>query len=156
MKTVAIIPVKSTSSRILSKNIKLLGNMPLFLHTLDKLLKISELDEVWLDTDEMEIINVANDYGFKNFKYFIRDKKFADNNTDGNCLLENEINNINPDIYLQILCTSPFTNISSIVKCIEILKSKTHNSVVGCFKEKFYLWNDKEPLYNSCLLKLTS
>ena len=36
MKTVAIIPVKSTSSRILSKNIKLLGNMPLFLHTLDK------------------------------------------------------------------------------------------------------------------------
>lgn len=148
MKTVAIIPVKSTSSRISSKNLKLLGNMPLFLHTLDKLLKISELDEVWLDTEEMEIINVANDYGFKNFKYFIRDKKFADNNTDGNCLLENEINNINSDIYLQILCTSPFTNISSIVKCIEILKSKTHNSVVGCFKEKFYLWNDKEPLYN--------
>ena len=148
MKTIAVIPVKSTSSRIVSKNLKLLGNMPLFLHTLDKLLKISELDEVWLDTDEMEIINIANDYGFKNFKYFIRDKKFADNNTDGNCLLENEINNINSDIYLQIICTSPFTNVSSIIKCIEILKSKTHNSVVGCFKEKFYLWNDKEPLYN--------
>ena len=36
---------------------------------IDKLLKITELDEVWLDTDEMEIINIANDYGFKNFKY---------------------------------------------------------------------------------------
>ena len=148
MKTVAIIPVKSTSSRITSKNIKLLGNMPLFLHTLDKLLNIEELDEVWLDTDEMEIINIANDYGLKNFKYFIREKKFADNKTDGNQLLENEIKNIKADIYIQVLCTSPFTNISSIIKCIEILKSKTHSSVVGCFKEKFYLWNDKEPLYN--------
>lgn len=148
MKTIAVIPVKSTSLRIISKNIKLLGNMPLFLHTLDKLLKISELDEVWLDTDEMEIINIAYDYGFKNFKYFIRDKTFANNNTDGNCLLENEINNINSDIYLQILCTSPFTSVDSIIKCIKILKSKTHNSVVGCFKEKFYLWNNNEPLYN--------
>lgn len=148
MKTVAIIPVKSTSSRITSKNIKLLGNMPLFLHTLDKLLNIEELDEVWLDTDKMEIINIANDYGLKNFKYFIREKKFADNKTDGNQLLENEIKNIKADIYIQVLCTSPFTNISSIIKCIEILKSKTHSSVVGCFKEKFYLWNDKEPLYN--------
>lgn len=148
MKTIAVIPVKSTSSRIISKNIKLLGNMPLFLHTLDKLLKITELDEVWIDTDEIEIINIANDYGFKNFKYFIRDKKFANNNTDGNFLLENEINNIDSDIYLQILCTSPFTSIDSIIKCIAILKSKTHNSVVGCFKEKFYLWNNNEPLYN--------
>jgi len=148
MKIIAIIPVKSTSSRISSKNLKLLGNMPLFLHTLDKLLKITELDEVWLDTDEMEIINIANDYGFKNFKYFIRDKKFADNNTDGNCLLENEINNIDADIYLQILCTSPFTSTASIIKCIEILKTKTYNSVVGCFKEKYYLWNNEEPLYN--------
>jgi CMP-N-acetylneuraminic acid synthetase/regulator of RNase E activity RraA len=148
MKIIAVIPVKSTSSRIISKNIKLLGNMPLFLHTLDKLLKITELDEVWLDTDEIEIINIANNYGFKNFKYFIRDKKFANNNTDGNFLLENEINNIDSDIYLQILCTSPFTSIDSIIKCIEILKSKTHNSVVGCFKEKFYLWNNNEPLYN--------
>ena len=46
MKTVAIIPVKYTSSRITSKNMRLLGNMPLFLHTLDKLLKIEDINAV--------------------------------------------------------------------------------------------------------------
>lgn len=148
MKVVSIIPVKSTSSRVLSKNIKLLGNKPLFLHTLEKLLKIDEIDEVWIDTDDIKIINIAKDYGFTNFKYFIREKKFADNTTDGNTLLENEIKNINSYIYLQILCTSPFTSIENIKKCIEILKSKSHNSVVGCFKEKFYLWENEKPLYN--------
>ena len=148
MKVIAVIPVKSTSSRIISKNVKLLSNMPLYLHTLEKLLQIKEIDEVWLDTDEIKIIKIAEDYGFKNFKYFIRDKKYADNKTDGNLLLENEINNIEADIYLQILCTSPFTNISSIKKAIEILKNKEYTSVIGCFKEKFYLWNNNQPVYD--------
>lgn len=148
MKTVAIIPVKSTSSRIISKNIRLLGNMPLFLHTLDKLLKITEIDEIWIDTDENYIIDIAYNYGYKNFKYFIRDKSFANNKTDGNNLLENEINNITADIYLQILCTSPFTSINSIKKCIEMLKTDSYNSVIGCFKEKFYLWDNEKPLYD--------
>jgi len=148
MKVIAVIPVKSTSYRVISKNIKLLSNMPLYLHTLEKLLQIKEIDEVWLDTDEVDIINIALDYGFKKFKYFIRDKKYADNKTDGNLLLENEINNIDADIYVQVLCTSPFTNINSIKKAIEILKDKEYTSVVGCYKEKFYLWVNNQPVYD--------
>jgi CMP-N-acetylneuraminic acid synthetase/regulator of RNase E activity RraA len=148
MKTVAVVPVKSTSSRIESKNIKLLSNKPLFLHTLEKLLTIKTIDEVWLDTDDINIINLAYNYGCKGFKYFIRDKKFADNKTDGNKLLENEINNIEADIYIQVLCTSPFTKPETIEKCANILKSGEHQSVVACFKEKFYLWNSNGPIYD--------
>ena len=127
MKIVSIIPVKSTSNRIKEKNIKLLGDKPLFLHTLDKLLKIKLINEVWIDTDDINIINIAYDYGYINFKYFIRDSKFASNKTDGNKLLENEINNIDSDIYIQILCTSPFTKITSIEKCIKLLKNNELN-----------------------------
>ena len=148
MKTVAVIPVKSTSTRISSKNVKMLANMPLYLHTLEKLLTIHEIDEVWIDTDDIKIIKIAENYGIENFKFFIRDKKFADNLTDGNLLLENEINNINSDIYLQILCTSPFLSNESIKKTIEILKNGEYKSVIGCFKEKFYLWNNNVPIYN--------
>lgn len=148
MKTVGIIPIKSTSSRIESKNIKILANKPLFIHTLEKLLNIEELDEVWIDTDDINIINIANNYGFKNFKYFIRDKKLANNKTDGNLLLENEINNINSDIYLQLLATSPFTNKNTIISIIELMKNKKYKSIAGCFKEKLYLWDKDGPIYN--------
>lgn len=148
MKVSAIIPVKSISSRVKCKNIKLLGNKPLFIHTLEKLLKIKEIDDVWIDTDENKIIEMAYDYGLTKFKYFIRDKKLADNKTDGNKLLENEINNIDSDIYLQILVTSPFTKEKSIINAINILKNKEYNSVIGCFKEKFYQWKNQYPLYD--------
>lgn len=148
MKIIAVIPVKSTSTRVKNKNIRILGDKPLFLHTLDKLLLINELDEVWIDTDSMDIINLINDYNYKNYKYFIRDSKYANNNCDGNLLLENEINNIKADIYLQVLCTSPFTNINSIKKCINLLKNENKQSVIGCFKDKLYLWKNDKPLYD--------
>ena len=41
MKVIAVIPVKSQSKRIESKNTKLLTDRPLFIHTLDKLLEIN-------------------------------------------------------------------------------------------------------------------
>ena len=147
-KTIAVIPVKSTSTRVVNKNVRLLGDKPLFIHTLDKLLKIDEIDEIWIDTDDLDIVEMAKNYGCIGFKYFIRDKKYASNSTDGNKLLENEIKNIKSDIYLQVLCTSPFTKIESIKTCINLLKEGAAQSVVGCFKEKFYLWKDNDTVYD--------
>ena len=124
------------------------------MHTLEKLLQIANIDEVWIDTDSVNIINIAKDYGYSGFKHFIRDVKYASNKTDGNTLLENEINNIKADIYIQVLCTSPFTKIESIKKCVDILHLQgpsDKKSVVGCAKEKYYLWKGEQnpqPLYN--------
>lgn len=149
MKVVAVIPVKSTSSRIKSKNIRMLCNKPLFLHTLDKLLKIDTIDEVWIDTDDHNIISMANDYGYEEFHYFIRDQRYATNATDGNKLLENEIDNIpNADIYVQVLCTSPFIKEESIRECVRLLRTGETTSVVGCAKEKYYLWSEGMPAYD--------
>jgi|TARA_B110000259_G_scaffold46040_1_gene53496 CMP-N-acetylneuraminic acid synthetase len=46
MKVVAFLPVKGKSSRIENKNIKLLDGKPLFIYTLDKLLKCDFIDKV--------------------------------------------------------------------------------------------------------------
>ena len=148
MKVIAVIPVKSQSKRIESKNTKLLTDRPLFIHTLDKLLEIDEIDEVWVDTDKKYIIDLALDYNCKNFKYFIRDKKYSNNDTCGNKLLENEINNISSDIYLQVLCTCPFLKKDSIKKAIKILKSKKYSSVLTIYKDKIYKWDNDIPCYN--------
>ena len=148
MKVIAVIPVKYHSTRVKSKNTRLLCDKPLFIHTLDKLLNIKEIDEVWIDTDNKSVIDLALDYNCKNFKYFIRDDKLSSNNTCGNKLLENEINNISSDIYLQVLCTSPFLKEETIIKSIKILKEKTHTSVITIFKEKIYKWHKNEPCYN--------
>ena len=148
MKIVAVVPVKGTSERIENKNIKLLDGKPLFLHTIEKLLSCNFLDEVYLDTESDKIIDIVSDY--KKLKIFKRDPSLANNKTDGHKLFYNEVKNIEADIYVQILCTSPFIKKETIKKGIEILKEKEYDSVVLVKKDKQYLWgNDFKPLYST-------
>ena len=62
MKIVAFLPVKGSSERIKNKNTTLMNGKPLFLHTLEKLVRCSFIDEVFLDTEKDEIYEIAKKY----------------------------------------------------------------------------------------------
>lgn len=145
MKVIAFLPAKGSSERIESKNIKLLDGKPLFLHTLEKLSKCSFIDEVYLDTESDEVIDLASEVDCKVLK---RDPKLATNKTDGHQLFMNEVKQVDGDIYIQILGTSPFIEIESIQKGVEKIKEGVYDSAVLIKKEKQYLWKSEKPLYN--------
>lgn len=146
MKVIAFLPVKGSSERIENKNIKLLDGKPLFLHTLEKLMECDFIDEVYLDSESELIFDIASVTGVQKL---IRDPKFATNKTDGHELFYNEARQIQGDIYIQILATSPFIDKNTIKKAIQVLKENTeYDSVVLVKKEKQYKWNDGKPSYN--------
>ena len=146
MKIVAFLPVKGTSSRIKSKNIKLLDGKPLFLYTLEKLLECDFIDEVYLDSESEEIFNYVSEIECLKLK---RDPIYASNKTDGHMLFYNEARQVEADIYIQILCTSPFITKDTIKKGIDILLNHPeYDSVVLVKKEKLYLWDQNGPQYN--------
>lgn len=145
MKVVAFLPAKGNSSRIESKNLKLLDGKPLFLHTLEKLMECEFIDEVYLDTESDEVIDLASE---TNCKILKRDPNLASNKTDGNKLFLNEVNFVEADIYIQILGTSPFIEKETIRNGIETIKSNEFDSAVLIRKERLYTWNDKGPKYN--------
>jgi len=65
MKKIAFMPVKGSSERVPSKNMKLLNGIPLFVYNLQKLIEIKEngyIDEVYLDTESENIISQAEKY----------------------------------------------------------------------------------------------
>jgi len=145
MKVVAFLPVKGSSERIENKNIKLLDGKPLFLHTLEKLIACDFIDEVYLDSESDEIFQLASEAPCKHFK---RDINLASNKTDGHELFYNEIKDIDADIFIQILCTSPFIEPETILKGIEILAGSTdYDSAVLVKKDKLYQWKDNQPVY---------
>lgn len=148
MKIVAFLPAKGSSTRIPNKNLSLLDGKPLFLHTLEKLMLCDFIDEVFLDTESDEIINAASEIPCKLLR---RDPLLASNTTDGNSLFMNQVKSIDADIYIQILGTSPFINIKTIKKGVEILTSDNsiYDSVVLVRNEKKYLWEDGIPKYNT-------
>lgn len=146
MKIVAFLPAKGSSSRIQSKNMKLLDGKPLFLHTLEKLVASNIFDDVYLDTESEDVIEAASEVPCRVLK---RNPNLASNKTDGNQLFLNEVNTIDADIYVQILCTSPFIDIKTIQQGIETLHNdRTYDSAVLIRKEKMYTWNNLGPNYN--------
>ena len=145
MKVVAFLPAKGTSSRVDSKNLKLLDGKALFLHTLEKLMECDFINEVYLDTESDEVIDLASEINCKILK---RDPELASNKTDGNKLFLNEIRQTDADIYIQILGTSPFIEKETIKKGVEAMKTNEFDSAVLIRREKLYTWNEKGPNYD--------
>lgn len=146
LKIVAFLPAKGSSSRIESKNVKLLDGKPLFLHTLEKLIECDFIDEVYLDTESEEVISYATGL---DCKILHRNPILATNSTDGNSLFMNEVNTIDADIYIQILGTSPFIEKDTLLKGIEILKGDNeYDSCMLIRKEKLYTWSNGKPQYD--------
>lgn len=147
MRVVAFLPAKGSSSRVESKNVKLLDGKPLFLHTLEKLVQCDFIDDVYLDTESEEIIELASEV---NCKIMRRDPSLASNKTDGHQLFMNEVHHTEADIYIQVLGTSPFIAMDTLKKGVEALtlKESTYDSAVLVQKEKLYTWADGKPAYN--------
>lgn len=148
MEITAFVPAKGTSSRVENKNNLELFGEPLYVHSLKILRKCKLVDNIILDTECTEFIDYVKEINL-DCEIMLRDKKFADNSTDGNQLLINESNYRKSDLYVQLLCTSPFIKAETIDKGIKVLlENQNFDSVVAVRREKMYLWDEKKPLYD--------
>jgi regulator of RNase E activity RraA/CMP-N-acetylneuraminic acid synthetase len=146
MKVAAFVPAKGTSDRIENKNIKLLDGKPLFLHTVDKLLACSFIDEVVLDSESDDVIGLAGD---RPCRILRRDPELASNKTDGNKLFLNQVRNTDAQIVIQVLGTSPFIEPATLQRGIDVLTNQPeYDSVVLVRRDKLYLWEDGQPRYD--------
>lgn len=146
MRTVAFVPAKGSSSRVPNKNTRIFNGEPFFLYTVRKLLKCACIDEVYVDSEDSRILEQAARVGATPLP---RDPRLASNKTDGHELFYNEVRQVNADIYVQHLCTSPFIKEETISKAVDILKSdRNYDSVVLGKSEKSYRWDNGRPCYD--------
>ena len=147
MKVYGFLPAKGTSERITNKNNQLIGGEKLYINGLKILLKCKLIDKVFLDT-ESEDMHLETKY--LNCHHMKRDPALANNNTDGHVLFLNEVENYkDADIYVQLLCTSPFIKPETIDKAIEtLISSDEYDSAIFMKKNKVYEWNNNVPLYD--------
>lgn len=146
MKIVAFLPAKGTSSRVQNKNTRIFNGEPFFAFTLKKLLKCDFIDEVYIDSEDENILTIGERLGAKPMR---RDPNLASNATDGNRLFYNEVKQVEADIYIQILCTSPFIKIDTLRRAVDTLKEHSqYDSVVLGRSEKVYEWLDNNPTYD--------
>lgn len=144
-KIVAFVPAKGQSERILNKNLSILDGEYLFKRKLLQLLDCKLIDEVYLDTDNDEIAVIANDLPIKILN---RPAALASNQTDGHELFAWECAQVQADVYVQALCTSPFLDSAAIDRALALLlASESNDSLLAVTKAKQYTWDGLEPSY---------
>lgn len=144
MKIVAIIPIKSKSSRVKRKNfIKIKKNKPLYKFFLEKVLKCN-FDQIFVDTDSIEIMNFCKKRKINIIK---RKKSLAQDNANGNDLLNYHAKIIKSDLYFQLFITAPLLSVETINKCIYLLKTKKKfDSIFTCHKIFSWFWFNDRPI----------
>lgn len=144
MKIVAIIPIKSKSTRVRRKNFtKIRKNKPLYKFFLEKVIKCN-FDQIYVDTDSNEIINFCKK---KKINFIKRKKHLAKDNANGNDLLNYHVKIIKSDLYFQLFITAPLLSVKTINECIYLLKTKKKiDSIFTCHKIFSWFWFKNKPV----------
>jgi CMP-N-acetylneuraminic acid synthetase len=149
MKTVAIVPIKKNSERVPGKNLRMIGEKPLYQYLLDKLSNCN-FDEIYVDSDSDEIKDYTQ---MRSYNFIQRKAELSTNNSNGNDLLNYHSGIIDADYYFQLFVTSPLIKVKTINKCIDILKTNKHDSILTIKSMYTWFWFEGKPVnYNPRIL----
>ena len=148
---VALLPMKANSNRVKGKNFRYLAGKPLFRWILDTLLSIDLIDQIIINTDAQELL--CNNGLKLSDKIIIRNRKkeLCGDEVSMNLILQDDLNNVDSDIYLMTHTTNPFLNKETITSAIRKFydgrKNASYDSLftVNKIQSRFYK-SDSKPV----------
>jgi CMP-N-acetylneuraminic acid synthetase len=154
VKIVALLPMKANSERVKGKNFKNFAGKPLFLWILDSLLKVNKITSIVINTDAEEILKKNG--LIESNKVFLRKRKkeICGDLISMNLIIEDDINNVDADIFLMTHTTNPLLKSSTIDKAISLFTENLENGeadslfTVNKIQERFYDSNSKPINHN--------
>ena len=158
MKIVTMIPARMGSTRVKDKNIRILDSKPLVQHIIESAKSSSMLSEIYLNSESEIFQDIAND---NKINFYKRDASLSSNDATNDDFSLDFMDNIECDILLQLLPTSPFISpdqIDSFVKFMlegnfETMISTKNIQIEAIFKGKPINFDQKSQTPPSQLLK---
>jgi CMP-N-acetylneuraminic acid synthetase len=142
---VAFVHAKGSSERVPGKNLRILGDRPLFCHAVANARLAARVDTVVIDSDSDEILRIGQEHGAVPLT---RPAELATNACSGDQLAYWQASNYTgSSVVLQVIPTAPFLSPTSIDRAVEMLGAEEIDSVVGVFSDVFYRWKDGRPAY---------
>lgn len=142
---IAFVHAKGTSERVPYKNMRVLGDKPLFCHAITNALNSTLVTQVVIDSESDEILTIGREYGAIPLK---RPFELATNMATGDDLAYWQASKYpNSAIVLQVVPTSPFLLPSSLDRAIIMISEQGPDSVIGVFAEVLYEWTNGKPGY---------
>jgi CMP-N,N'-diacetyllegionaminic acid synthase len=141
-KILAIIPARAGSKRVVNKNIRDLGGIPLIGWTLKDLYKSKYIDHAYVTTDSSEIQKIAKNYNVDCEP--LRPSDLASDTANSVDVVLDVINHRKPgfDIIVLLQPTSPLRKIDDVDMALEFFMEKSACSVTSvCEVESHPSWS---------------
>lgn len=142
-KVTAVVAVRKGSQRVLNKNIKPFGDTTLLDLKLQTLLKVSNIDEIIVNSDCDEMIEIGKSYGVKTKK---REEYFASSEASNSEFHGHIGKTTDTDyIFLAPVC-SPFISSEKHEEAITQFMNSDCDSLTSTSLVKGHLWLDGKPI----------
>ena len=142
MKIICMIPARMGSKRVPKKNIRLLAGKPLISYALRSAQEAKIFDKVYLNSEDEIFRDIAEEQGVS---FYHRAEELSTDKTNNDEFLKNFIENVEGDLIVQLLPTSPFITpeqIRNFVYAIsknqelETLVSVVNHQIAGVFNNQ--------------------
>jgi len=144
MKIVGFVPSRLNSERIPSKNIKLLGGVPLINYSLRALNKVRALNDLIVFASEPSI----TEYIEADLKYTYLERPISLDTQTATIqdIIGEFIKLSDADIIVLLHITSPFLRPATIAECIDKVVSGEYDSAFTAYAFKKFAWYKGQPL----------
>lgn len=142
MKVVAFVPIRLNSKRVVGKNLKMLGGKPLMQYILETLVKVNNIDEVYVYCSSEEVIP----YLPHGVKFLKRSTVLDGDETLGKEIYEAFVKDVDADVYMLAHTTSPFIKAGTIENAIDKVLNGGHDSSFSAQKIQTFTWFNGKPL----------
>ncbi len=123
MKIIALLPARLQSTRIKEKLLKKLNNIPIILHTANRVKLCSLISEVIICTDNKKIKNLAED---NDFKVLMTRKNFS----NGTERIASIINKVKADLIIDVHADEAILNPENLKKLINFHNKNKHFDII--------------------------
>lgn len=136
MKTVAFVPIRLNSKRVVGKNLKMLGDKPLMCYVLETLAKVKGVDEVFCYCSNEDVIKYLPE-GVK----FLKRPEFLDRDeTLGKEIYEEFTKTVDADVYILAHTTSPFMKKETFENALDKIINEDYDSAFSAEKIQTFAW----------------
>ncbi len=113
-----MIPVRLGSTRVKNKNLRLIDGKPLIQYIIDAASGSSMLDDIYVNSESTQFKGIAENSGIK---FYQRPEELSSNEATNDDFALDFINNIECDVLVQLLATSPFVTPQEIDEFIKAM-----------------------------------
>lgn len=144
MKKIGFIPIRKGSKGIPNKNIKLFCNKPLYQWCLDTLVESNSMDEIWIATDNEEVVHQIDAYYPQVNIYHRSSNSARDEAPTIEVVLEflQQHYYQQNDWFLLFQATSPLTSQEDIKLLLSSIDSSQFDSLLSCLRMKRFRWTE--------------